>query len=236
VTRAIWHDVECGAYTADLELWEELAADGGGPVLDVGAGTGRVALHLARAGYAVTALDVDPLVLRVLEQRAAGLPVSTVVGDAAGFAVEGPFGLVAVPMQTIQLLPGATARAGFFASARHAVAAGGIVALAIADALEDFEPGAEMPWPDVGEVDGVRYISQPTAVREVPGGVRIERLRHTIAPDGPPVTEENVVVLTKVGVEQLEAEGAAAGLRPERARHIDQTPEHVAAEVVVLRG
>jgi len=38
VSTAIWHDIECGAYTADLPLWEELA--GGGRVLDVGAGTG----------------------------------------------------------------------------------------------------------------------------------------------------------------------------------------------------
>ena len=58
MSAAIWHDIECGAYTADLPLWEELAA--GGTVLDVGAGTGRVALRLARAGCAVTALDRDP--------------------------------------------------------------------------------------------------------------------------------------------------------------------------------
>ena len=43
-----WHDVECGGYDADLPLWRELAARRGGPVLDVGAGTGRVALDLAR--------------------------------------------------------------------------------------------------------------------------------------------------------------------------------------------
>jgi len=55
VSAAIWHDIECGAYTADLPLWEELAA--GGAVLDVGAGTGRVALRLARAGCAMTAVD-----------------------------------------------------------------------------------------------------------------------------------------------------------------------------------
>ncbi len=42
--RAIWHDAECGAYAADLALWEELAAAAGGPVLDLGCGTGRVAL------------------------------------------------------------------------------------------------------------------------------------------------------------------------------------------------
>ena len=50
----IWHDVECGAYAADLPLWRELAAGRSGPVLEIGCGTGRVALDLARDGHAVT--------------------------------------------------------------------------------------------------------------------------------------------------------------------------------------
>ncbi len=53
-----WHDLECGGYAIDLELWRELAAQAGGPVLDVGAGTGRVALDLARGGVAVERDDV----------------------------------------------------------------------------------------------------------------------------------------------------------------------------------
>ena len=59
----IWHDVECGSYAADLPLWRELAAAAGGPVLDVGAGTGRVSVDLHRRGYDVHALDVDPALL-----------------------------------------------------------------------------------------------------------------------------------------------------------------------------
>ena len=43
--HVVWHDVECGGYDADLTLWQELAREAGGPVLDVGAGTGRVALR-----------------------------------------------------------------------------------------------------------------------------------------------------------------------------------------------
>jgi SAM-dependent methyltransferase len=235
VSRVMWHDVECGRYVADLELWHELAERAGGAVLDVGAGTGRVALRLARAGHAVTALDHDELLLTALSERARadGLEVRTVVADAAGFDLDGRFGLVAVPMQTIQLLP---KRAGFFASARRAVAPGGIVALAIADALEGYEEASEMPLPDVGEADGWRFVSQPTAVREVAGGVRIERLRHTIAPGGERTTEEDMVVLAAVDAEQLEAEGAAAGLRPAGRRHVAATADHVGAEVVLLRG
>ena len=225
----VWHDLECGSYSADLPLWDELA--NGGSVLDVGAGTGRVALRLARGGCAVTALDRDPALLAVLEQRAAheGLEIRTVVADAADFAAGGDFDLVAVPMQTVQLLP---ERAGFFRSARRAVKPGGLVALAITAELEPFE-GSELPPPDVAVHDGTRFVSQPTAVRVTPGRTRIERLRHVIPPG---TTEHDVIDLATVTADELAAEGAAAGLRPAGVRSIEATPEHVGSEVVLLRG
>ena len=225
----VWHDLECGAYTADLPLWDELA--GGGRVLDVGAGTGRVALRLARNGCTVTALDRDPVLLAVLADRAetAGLSVRTVVADAADFDAGDGYDLVAVPMQTIQLLP---ERAGFFRGARRAVRRGGLVALAIAAELEPFE-GSELPPPDVAESEGRRFVSQPTAVRAVPGGTRIERLRHVIPPG---TTEHDVIVLATVSADQLAAEGAAAGLEPAETRYIEPTVDHVGSEVVILRG
>ena len=65
--KVAWHDVECGGYTADLSLWGRLARAQDGPVLDVGAGTGRVALRLAAAGHDVTALDRDGELLAELE-------------------------------------------------------------------------------------------------------------------------------------------------------------------------
>jgi SAM-dependent methyltransferase len=230
--KVMWHDVECGAYTADLPLWRHLADETGGPVLDVGAGTGRVALDLARAGHDVTALDVDPELLAELVQRAGDLPVRTVVADADDFDA-GRFALVAVPMQTIQLLP---ERRGFFTSARRAVAPGGLVALAISERLEPFEAEIELPPPDTGEADGWRFLSQPTAVRAAPEGMRIERLRHTIGPAGERATEPNTIVLACVTAEGLIAEGEAAGLRRHATLHIAPTAEHVGSEVVVLRG
>jgi SAM-dependent methyltransferase len=234
VSAIAWHDAECGSYTADLPLWEELAAAAGGPVLDVGAGTGRVALHLARAGFPVTALDIDGELLAELERRAddAGVRVPTIVAGATDFDASG-FALVAVPMQTIQLLGD---RAAFLECARRALVPGGLVALAIATELETFEGGGHLPDPDVLLRDGLRFVSQPTAVRAVPGATRIERVRQTIGPHGERDSAPDAIELAVLTVEALEAEGAAAGLRPEPARTIAATEDHVGSEVVLLRG
>ena len=233
----VWHDVECGGYGADLPLWHELAAAHAGPVLDVGAGTGRVALDLARAGHAITALDREAELLAALAERAraAGLRVETVVADAAGFALDRRFALVIVPMQTIQLLP---ERAGFFASARAALAPGGLLAIATTGALEGFEglPDELLPHPDTGAAGGWRFASQPTAVRKLPHATRIERVRRATAPDGSVTVEEDAIELARVTADVLEAEGRAAGFAPEPPRSIAPTADHVGTEVVMLRG
>ncbi|MFM9022950.1 MAG: class I SAM-dependent methyltransferase, partial [Solirubrobacterales bacterium] len=133
---AIWHEVECGGYEADMALWERLAARYPGPILDVGSGTGRVALRLATAGASVVALDHDVALLAVLEERAglvAAGKVTAVAGDAREFVSEERFGLVIVAMQTIQLFGGADERLRFLRCARGNVAPGGCVAIALAD-------------------------------------------------------------------------------------------------------
>ena len=236
--HVIWHDIECGGYAADLDLWRELAGAASGPVLDVGAGTGRVALHLAAHGHYVTALDRDAELLGALRERAAarGLAVETVVADAAAFELPRRFALVAVPMQTLQLLDGEPARAGFFRSAALALAPGGLVAVAIADALEAFDEHAALPFPDVGEADGLRYVSQPVAVRERPEAVRIERIRQIVSPGGGRTSEDDVIELRRLDPEKLAAEAAPHGLRAEAPIDIPPTDEHVGSTVVMLRG
>ncbi len=236
--RVVWHDVECGGYDADLTLWRELARRAAGPVLDVGAGTGRVALRLAEDGREVTALDVDRELLAELaaRARAAGLEIETVRADAAGFDLPRRFALIAVPMQTLQLLPGEAARGGFLASARRALVPGGLVAAAIADELEPFEEQSALPAPDVGEAGGRRYLSQPVAVRERPGAVRIERVRQVLSPDGSTTSEDDVIELRSLSFEQLAAEAEPHGLRPEPPLDIPPTLEHVGSTVVMLRG
>ncbi len=88
-------------------LLEELAVAPGASILDVGCGTGRHSIELARRGYAVTGLDLSEQMLLRAEQAAgsAGVKVNWVRSDAARFEFsekfdgaicicEGAFGLL----------------------------------------------------------------------------------------------------------------------------------------------
>ena len=234
--ESIWHDAECGTYRADLELWRALAAEFGDPILDVGSGTGRVALDLARAGHEVTALDVDARLAEVLRSRAAGLGIDVVVGDARSLALGRRFPLIVVPMQTIQLLLRASDRLRFFRRAIRHLAPGGRLALAISPELETFDvaDGLTSVAPDVLEHDNVVYASQPTAVKPIDGGYVLERRRERIFPDGRRSTAHDTVRLAELSVSQLEAEAAQVGLEPAGRRVIPPTSDHVGSVVVML--
>jgi len=238
-TAAIWHDVECGAYTADLPLWLDLAREAGGPVLDVGAGTGRVALQLAAAGYEVVALDREAALLETLAERARrrDLQVRCVLADAAAFDLAGScFKLVIVPMQTVQLLA-RQRRLDFLRCARRHLRPGGRMALAVAEGVEAFDSGdVTLPDPDRAHVDGWIYESQPVAVRRTGETMRLERERSAIAPDGRRRTETDVVHLALISGSELHAEARSAGLVPQPSLGIAPTPEHVGSEVVMLRA
>ncbi|MBI5106538.1 MAG: class I SAM-dependent methyltransferase [Solirubrobacterales bacterium] len=234
----LWHDLECGGYDHDLPLWRELAAEaGGGPVLDVGAGTGRVTLDLAARGIEVVALDADAPLLRALDERAAGLPVQTVAADARDFHLGRRFPLVLVPMQTIQMLGGDAPRRAFLRCAREHVAPGGLLAAALADALESFDAEYDgLPVPDECTIDGVRYASRPLAVVDEGDRAAIHRLREVTGPEGVRTAADDVVRLDRVTAGEVAAEAAALGFTPLPHRGVPQTDEYVGSTVVVLRG
>ena len=241
----VWHDVECGSYVEDLPLWRSLAAEYGDPVLDVGAGTGRVALDLARGGYRVTALDRDPELLAALSGRNSEIvrvssqtPVTTVVADAREFDLGQRFPLVIVPMQTIQLLGGLDGRTSFLRCAYRHLVAGGALAVALSEVLDLYEvvDGMTMPMPDVREVDGIVYSSQPTAVRADRSGFVLERRRETVGLAGDLTVEENVIRLDRLTVRGLEREGVAAGFTRGGRAHVASTEDYSGSEVVILRA
>jgi SAM-dependent methyltransferase len=244
----IWHDLECGSYRADLPVWRELARRHGDPILDIGAGTGRVALDLAHAGHRVTALDLDPDLLEALQGRAVGVEVETVCADARSFEMSRrDFALCLVPMQTLQLLSDAAERAAFLHCALAHLRPGGLLACAIVTELDPFDvaDGSPGPSPETAHVGVTLYASQAESVRVLPRSVVIERSRRIISPhthesDGHPLDESaierNVIELARVSPSELERDGSQVGFHPEPALVIEPTDEHVGSVVVMLRA
>lgn len=237
----VWHDVECGGYGADLALWEELAREGGGPVLELGCGTGRVALELAAAGHEVVGLDADPDLIGALRARARerGLPAAGVAGDARSFQLGRRFPLAIAPMQVAQLLGGQTGRVAFLEAVATHLEPDGRLAVALADPLEGVPAGAvDPPLPDMREQAGWVFQSRPLRVRAVDGGtaLAVDRLRQAVSPTGELEESLATIELDALNPAALEREARAAGYADEPQRRISPTPAYVGSTVCMLRG
>lgn len=89
----------------DVAFFVDVARESGGPVLEVGCGTGRVLIPTARAGVAIEGLDSSPPMLDVcrvsLEREAADVRarVTLHLGDMREPPIDGTFALVTVPFR-----------------------------------------------------------------------------------------------------------------------------------------
>jgi SAM-dependent methyltransferase len=234
---ALWHDLECGDYAEDLPLWRELAEDADGPVLDVGAGTGRVTLDLAARGVRALALDTDAALLNALRHRAKGLPVETVVADARRFALGRRFALVIVPMQTLQLLGGARGRAAFLRCALDHLEPGALLAAAVADAMDCFDDEHPLPPPPAGrDIVDVRYATRLLAVVEDGDRAAMHWRREIIGPGDRYACRDVTLHLDRVAADEVAEEAARIGFLSEPHRFVPETEEYLGSTVVLQRA
>ncbi len=152
------------ATRSDVQFFVELARESGGPVLEVGCGTGRVLLPIAREGIEITGLDLSEGMLAELRRRLAAEPaevqarVRLVQGDMRSFELGQQFALVTIPFRPFQHLTTVEDEMACLTTIHWHLKPGGWLVLdlfnpslplLVDDArFEESEPGDEVQLPD----------------------------------------------------------------------------------------
>jgi SAM-dependent methyltransferase len=105
---ARFFDADYADYMEDLPALQAFARRTGGPLLELGCGTGRLLIPLAQAGYQVTGVDISPAMLTVARAKAeaAGVTdrITLVEGDYTSTPLAGPYCFAFVAMNTFMHL------------------------------------------------------------------------------------------------------------------------------------
>ena len=232
----MWHEVECGRYDADLPLWHELAREAprgrarrrrGHRARRAAAGRrgprGHRARRGARAARRARGARGRPPASR--SRRCSPTPPRS--------TSRAPSGSSPCRCRPSNCCPSATGSSPARA-ARSCPA--GASRWRSRPTSSPTTARRRCPRRTSGSYDGWTYVSQPIAIRIDDGFVHIERTRRRIGPHGEQTTEDDVIRLCVVTPGGLAEEAAAHGLEAEELRHIPETFEHVASQVVVFRG
>jgi SAM-dependent methyltransferase len=107
----------------------ELVGDGG--ALELGVGTGRIALPLAQRGVRVHGIDLSTAMVAKLREKPGAEEVGVTIGDFATTTVDGPFSLVYVVFNTINNLTTQDAQVACFANAAAHLGPGGFFVIEV---------------------------------------------------------------------------------------------------------
>ena len=162
----------------DVSFYVQAGLDAGGPVLEIGCGTGRVLIPMARAGIEIVGMDLSLHMLEVCRQRLLSEPadvqsrVQLVQADMRSFDFARQFQLVTIPFRPFQhLLTVEDQLACLTCIFRHLLPGGRLV-------LDLFNPSLEaLTRPNLGEEIG----QEPEFT--TPDGRRVTRRNRTVARD-----------------------------------------------------
>jgi SAM-dependent methyltransferase len=118
---ADYDEIYAGAFDTDGAVARLVELAGGGPVLELGIGTGRLALPLAAAGLEVHGVDGSEEMLALLERKQGGANIPTTKGDFSQVRLEPPgrFALVVLAVNTIFALEDQDAQVRCFTTAAY---------------------------------------------------------------------------------------------------------------------
>jgi len=123
---AILYHAHHSRHLEDIPFWRELARRNGNPILELGCGTGRVTMALAKDGLHVIGLDINANMLSILRKRtSSGIPkLSILQADMTNFHLALPFALIIMPCNTYSTLSRNNREASLRSACRHLLPSG----------------------------------------------------------------------------------------------------------------
>jgi len=162
----------------DVGFFVDSAREYGGPVLEIGCGTGRVLIPTARAGIEIVGLDASPRMLAVCREKLAHeaddvrAKVALVEGDMRHFDLGREFNLITIPFRPFQHLISVEDQLASLSNVRRHLRSGGRLVLDL------FNPSVHILADD-------RYLEELN--REppftMPDGRKVLRRHHIISRD-----------------------------------------------------
>jgi SAM-dependent methyltransferase len=242
------YDLDLVEDPGDLDLYLALAGRTGGPILELAAGTGRLAIPLAAAGHRVTAVDLDPAMLErartglELASRATAARVELVEADLVGLdrADAGAYRLAFVALNSLFLLATREAqREAIRTLARH-LAPGGLAAVDVwlpdADDLARFDGRLVFEYQRIDPATGHEVTKIATARHDATTGVvDLTSIYEEGRPGEPTVRWIRRDALRMIGPDELQAHAEDAGLAIEAmAGSYDMEPLRPGSERAIL--
>jgi SAM-dependent methyltransferase len=174
-TTAEYYDSFHSNRREDVEFWTDVACRIGGPVLEIGCGTGRVGLEIARSGLEIHGVDQSEVILDVfrhklsLESEDVQRRVRLHSGDMRTFDLGQQFHLALIPFRPLQHMLTLEDQLAALNNARRHLTEGGILGFDV------FFPKFSL----FDEPDGVETAEREWVDRE---GRKIRRffLRHRV--------------------------------------------------------
>jgi SAM-dependent methyltransferase len=156
-----------------IAVYSALARETGGPVLELGCGTGRVAIPIARLGIEVTGLDVVPAMLDQARRKSAGRPIRWVEGDARDFDLGQQYRLVFLTGNTFQAFLTNADQEALLQNARKHLHDDGLVAFETRNPRWADTTRTATVSPTMGDENGA-FAFLETREQEEPGGGYID--------------------------------------------------------------
>jgi len=253
------YDLDLQDDPGDLDLYLALADRADGRVLELAAGTGRLAVPLAAAGYDVTAVDLDPAMLERAHARATAARLTTTGraggrGRTAGGALElveadllglrlpgaGSYALAILALNSIMLLGSRAAQREALATMAANLAPGGLAVVDVwlpdAEDLARFDGRVILEWPRTDPETGDVVTKAGSAVHDAATGtITLTNLYESGAQGRPPARWVRSDRLRLVAADELAGFAEDAGLRVEVvAGGYDLTPLGPGSDRAVL--